>query len=149
MLPGSSFAMHRLLTLIAALSTAILLLSTAIWIRGFFATDVWASCLYTHSARTLDFRSIEFSSGWLFIGRTTGVLPPGSVPQSPKPMDSTWSHEARPPNTPTTPIYMENESFYIWHNPPPSPRPNTTGAIHIATYFVAGVRLLLVIALSS
>src|SRR5882724_12661768 len=93
--------MRRLFTISAALSAVILVLSTLMWVRGFFASDVWASHLYTPSARLLDSRSIEVSNGWLFIVRSTTLMPPGVAPQPPPPVDSTWIYGAGPPNIPS------------------------------------------------
>src|SRR2546430_2553687 len=98
---GASYTMRRrLFTIIAAGSALICLLATAIWVRGFFATDVWFSNLYSPSARSLDRRSIQASEGWLVIGHSTTLLPEGSVPQSQHPMDSTWAHAVGPPDVP-------------------------------------------------
>jgi hypothetical protein len=142
--------MRRLFTLSAVLSAAICLLSTVMWVRGFFVSDFWASHLYTPWARSLDSRSVETSNGWLFVVRSTTLLPLGSAPpQWRHPLDSTWAHDAGPPNIPASLPPGMNWSLVIWHSANPAPRASTTRSIQIPVYTVVGVRLLGVIALSS
>jgi hypothetical protein len=142
-----------LFTLIAALSAAICLLSTVMWVRGFFVSDVWASYLYTPAAGSLDSHAIQSANGWLLSVRSTTLLPPGAVPQWQHPMDSTWVHEAGPPITsPSPPLPGTNGSWVIWHsaNTAATPRLSpSTLSFRVAVYTVAGVRLLLVIVCSA
>jgi hypothetical protein len=142
---------RRLFTIIAAGSALICLLATVIWVRGFFVSDRWASNLYTPSARTIDSHSIEISNGWLLVARSTMLLPPGSVPQSPKPLDPTWSHDAGPPRL--LAFRDTNWSLVTWQSSKQSatvaPRASDTRSFQALGHTVAGVRLLLMIALSS
>jgi hypothetical protein len=139
-----------LFSIVAALSAMICLLSTIMWGRGFFASDRWASHLYTPSARSLDSRSVETSGGWVVVVRSTTLLPPGTVPQSTTPMDWTWAHEAGPPNVPPSSLPPgAYRSLVTSHRANPAPPASTTRSFHVAAYAVFGVRLLGVIALSS
>jgi hypothetical protein len=139
---------RRIFTFIAAASAAIFLLSTIIWLCGFFASDDWASNLYTPSSHSLDTHCIVTSNGWLFSVRYTTLLRPGSAPEWPHPLDSSWVHETRPPNVPPSLPRSMNDSLFTWYSEKPAPRPKGS-SILISAYAVTGVRLLLVIALSS
>jgi hypothetical protein len=133
----------------AALSAVIFLLSTVMWVRGFFVSDVWASYLYTPAAGSLDSHLIEISNGWLLSRRSTTLLPPGSVPQWQHPMDSTWVHDAGPPSFPPSLPPGADGSLVIWHSANTAATPGlspSTRSFRVAAYTVAGVRLLLVIA---
>jgi hypothetical protein len=140
---------RRLFTIIAAVSAVICLLAFAMRVRGFFASDVWASHLYTPPTNSIDSRSVEATDGWLLIIRSTMLLPPGTVPGSSPPLDSTWLYESGPPNIPPNLPPGAEASLVVWHSFKPPHRSGTTRAYQVGAYSVAGVRLLLVIALSS
>jgi hypothetical protein len=149
-LPAALSTIPRgLFTLSATLSALICLLATATWLRTLFAIDVWASHLYTPAARTLESRYVELAGGWLVITRSKTLLPPGSVPQSPHPMDSTWVHDSGPPNRPPSLPGGTNGSWFIWETANPTPQPSTPRAFQVLAHTVAGVYLPPVIALSS
>ena len=140
---------RRLFTSIAAVSAVICLFATAIRVRGFFASDVWASHLYTPATSSIDSRSLEATNGWIYFLRSTMLLPPGTAPQSPPPMDSTWVHEARPPRIMLNLAPVGSGSMVIWHSWKPPPRAGTTRSFQVGAYSVVGLRLLPAIVLSS
>jgi hypothetical protein len=137
---------RRVLIISAALSGAICLLSTVIRVRGFFATDYWGSHLYTPSTQLIESRSFQATGGWLYFVRWTTVLPPESVPASPKPLDPSWAYERGPANMPPP---NGTGSLGVWYRANPSPVVGSIHSIRIGSYSVAGVRLSLVIALSA
>ena len=81
---------RRLLAISAIPSGAIFLLSTALWLRGLLATDIWSSHLWDPAARSLYSRSVWATDGWVYLIRDTTLVPPGTAPQDKPPMDGTW-----------------------------------------------------------
>jgi hypothetical protein len=140
---------RRLFTLLAAGWATIFLFSTAMWLRGCSATDVWASHLYSPSSRVLDSRTVESSHGWLFTVRSSTLMPPGTTPQWQHPMDSSWVYEAGPPNIPGRLPPVIGGSFAFRHGPVSGPATSTPRSFRVLSYSAFGVRWVFVTALSS
>ena len=122
------------------------------WLRGFFATDVWASHNYSPESRVLDSRTIESSAGWLFTVRSSTLLPAGTVPQSVHPMDSRWVHEAGPADVAGTLPPGADRSLVFSHSSTSgatAAAPATPRSFQVLHYSTFGVRWVLLTALAS
>src|SRR5213082_1462847 len=89
-LPSRVLRRH-LFTFAAIGSAAIALLAAGLWVRSFFASDVWSGFVYAPAsasgAGTLDARAVQAMGGWVLVVRSRMLLPPGAAPpQSPRPM---------------------------------------------------------------
>ena len=141
---------RRLFTLGAALSALICLLSLALWVRGRFASDVWASHRFDPATRALASRSAEATNGRLYLVRSTTVMPPGVVPRLPYPLISTWAHAAGPPGAPPpVPNPAHDGLLFFWERANTARRPATPRSFHVTAHTVAGVRLLPLAALAA
>ncbi len=140
-----------------ALISALLCSTTiALWVRGHFVIDVWASHLYAPAARTLDSHLIVAANGWLVSTKSTTVMPPGArAPLWNHPMDSSWSHVSAPLTPPSAPPSPSDDAWLVfWRDSSTAARPASPSGSSLQTFQVAffregGVRLMGVIAVSS
>jgi len=138
-----------LFTGIAAASAALCLFCAALWVRGRFVSDVWASHLHTAPAATIDSHSVEAAGGWVYSVKSTMLLPPGTVPHSQPPLDSTWIYAAGPPGQgPGLPPGATGVLFVAYRTRG-GPSVGDPRAFHVGNYAVVGVRLAGLIVLAS
>jgi hypothetical protein len=140
---------RRLFTACAAGSAALCLLATAMRVRGFFASDVWASHLYSAPAATIDSRSVEAAGGWVYSVRSTMLLPPGVVPHSQPPLDSTWVYAAGPPGSGSGLTSGATGGLFVAYRAGGAAVTGPTRAFRVGNYAVVGVRLAGVIVLTA